>query len=120
MARTCLEDAITYARGRRTFNKPLIGHQVIRHKIADCARDLEGAWAWLEALAFRYSQDADPRELGKMTALLKVTATRTLEKCAREASQILGGASYLRSGPGERVERIYREVRLLSIGNRSQ
>jgi acyl-CoA dehydrogenase len=28
-ARTCLEDAITYARKRQTFGKPLIQHQVL-------------------------------------------------------------------------------------------
>jgi acyl-CoA dehydrogenase len=41
-------------------------------------------------------------------ALLKIQGTRTLEYCARESAQILGGASYLR---GCKIERIYREVR---------
>ncbi len=41
---------------------------------------------------------------------LKVEATTTLEFCARTAAQIFGGNSYVRGGPGERVERIYREV----------
>ena len=43
-----------------------------------------------------------------------------MEFCAREASQILGGKSYLRSGPGERIERIYREVRVMAIGGGSE
>ena len=50
-------------------------------------------------------------------ALLKVQATRCMEFCAREASQILGGASYMR---GERIERIYREVRVNAIGGGSE
>ena len=50
-------------------------------------------------------------------ALLKVQSTRTMEFCAREASQIIGGASYMR---GERVERIYREVRVNAIGGGSE
>ena len=37
--------------------------------------------------------------------------------CAREASQILGGASYIR---GNRVERFYREVRVNAIGGGSE
>jgi alkylation response protein AidB-like acyl-CoA dehydrogenase len=45
-------------------------------------------------------------------ALLKVHSTQAFEFCAREASQIFGGASYLRSGPGEVIERLYREVRV--------
>ena len=46
--------------------------------------------------------------------MLKVHASKAMELCAREAMQILGGAGYLRanSGPGK-VERIYREVRLM-------
>ena len=35
-----------------------------------------------------------------------------MEFCAREASQILGGASYVRGNP---VERLYREVRVNAI-----
>jgi acyl-CoA dehydrogenase len=50
-------------------------------------------------------------------AMLKVQASETMEYCAREASQILGGASYLR---GSKVERIYREVRVNAIGGGSE
>ena len=54
-------------------------------------------------------------------ALLKVQASKTMEYCAREAMQILGGAGYLKanSGPGK-VERIYREVRVNAIGGGSE
>merc|ERR1719316_1308248 len=41
-ARICLEESIEFARRRRTFGKPLIEHQVIRHKVAEMARHLEG------------------------------------------------------------------------------
>ena len=34
---------------------------------------------------------------------------------AREASQIFGGLSYTRGGQGEKVERLYREVRGFAI-----
>jgi hypothetical protein len=37
------------------------------------------------------------------------------EYCAREAAQIFGGASYVRGGQGEKVERLYREVRAYAI-----
>ncbi|HAJ48139.1 MAG TPA: acyl-CoA dehydrogenase, partial [Alphaproteobacteria bacterium] len=41
----------------------------------------------------------------------------TMEFCAREAMQILGGAGFIR---GHRVERIYREVRVNAIGGGSE
>jgi hypothetical protein len=53
--------------------------------------------------------------LGGETALLKVQATRTFELCAREAAQIFGGNSYVRGGRGEKIERLYREVRAYAI-----
>lgn len=54
---------------------------------------------------------------GGEIALLKVHATQALEYCAREACQILGGASYVR---GSKVERIYREVRANAIPGGSE
>ena len=49
--------------------------------------------------------------------MLKVQATRMLEAVAREAAQVLGGASYI---TGSKVERIYREVRVNAIGGGSE
>jgi len=50
-------------------------------------------------------------------ALLKVQCSQTMEFCAREAMQIIGGAAYMR---GNKVERIYREVRVNAIGGGSE
>ena len=46
------------------------------------------------------------KEDASAIALLKVQCSQTMEFCAREAMQIMGGMSYMR---GNRVERIYRE-----------
>jgi alkylation response protein AidB-like acyl-CoA dehydrogenase len=98
MARVCLEDSIKYARLRKTFKKRLADHQVIRHKIMEMARLVETTHAAIEQAAFLLSQEhkSDPRKLGMTLALLKVQSTRTLEFCAREASQILGGNWFAR------------------------
>jgi len=53
-------------------------------------------------------------------ALIKVQATKMFEYCAREAAQIFGGASYVRGGQGEKVERLYREVRAMAIPGGSE
>ena len=47
-------------------------------------------------------------------------STRVFELCAREAAQIFGGASYVRGGQGEKVERLYREVRAYAIPGGSE
>ena len=113
-AKACLEEAITWARQRETFGKRLADHQVIRHKISEMVRKIKATQAFLELCAWRVDQGETP---AADLALLKVQATRTSEFCAREAAQILGGASFIR---GNRVERIYREVRVNAIGGGSE
>jgi len=119
-ARVCVEEAIKYARKRKTFGKRLIDHQVIRHKIAEMARHIESTHALIEILCYQLNNNVSDRAIGGHLALAKVQATTTFEFCCREASQILGGASYIRGGIGERIERLYREVRVMAIGGGSE
>ena len=113
-AKACLEDAVLWAQERRTFGQRLADHQVIRHKISEMVRHIKATQAFLELSTWRVAQGDN---VAADLALLKVQATRTLEFCAREAAQILGGASFIR---GNRVERIYREVRVNAIGGGSE
>ncbi len=113
-ARICYEDALDWARQRETFGKPLVTNQAIRHKLADMVRRIQATQAWIDHCAWQVlNAKAFPGDF----ALLKVQATQTMEFCAREACQILGGASFVR---GSRVERIYREVRVMAIGGGSE
>lgn len=113
-ARVCLKEASEWAQQRETFGKPLVGHQSIRIKLADMARQINTTQAWVDLCAWQVQQGADqPADF----AMLKVQATRMLESVAREAAQVLGGASFVR---GSKVERIYREVRVNAIGGGSE
>ena len=113
-ARVCLEEAVVWARDRHTFGKRLADHQVIRHKIADMKMRINATDAYLMMVS---KQVADGVENAGDIALLKVQCSQTMEYCAREAMQILGGIGYMRGG---RVERIYREVRVNAIGGGSE
>jgi acyl-CoA dehydrogenase len=113
-AQAAYDEALAYARERETFGKPLVAHQVIRHKFVEMARQINAARAYRDAIAWRIANGESPIA---DVCLLKVQATTTLEFCAREAAQILGGASYQR---GTKIERIYREVRVLAIGGGSE
>lgn len=123
LARTCLEESLRYARVRKTFGKFLIEHQVIQHKLGEMGRCTESLQAWLEFLTYQMctmSKKEQDRCLGGHLALLKVHSTKLCEFCAREAMQIFGGAGYTRTGKGAKVERIYRELRPISIGGGSE
>jgi acyl-CoA dehydrogenase len=78
------------------------------------ARQINAARAYRDAVAWRIHNGESPVA---DVCLLKVGATTVLEFCAREAAQVLGGASYQR---GTKIERIYREVRVLAIGGGSE
>lgn len=119
-ARMCLVEGARFARTRVTFGHKLSEHQVIRHKIAQMALRVEAAQASVESLCFSMREGAKPAEIGGPTALAKVQCTQALEYCAREASQILGGASFLREGKGQTLERIVREVRVAVVGGGSE
>ncbi|MEM1153574.1 MAG: acyl-CoA dehydrogenase family protein [Pseudomonadota bacterium] len=112
--RVCLEEAVNWARDRNTFGKRLADHQVIRHKIAQMKQKLNATQAYIRS-CYETMEAGNPNP-GDI-ALLKVQASETMEFCAREAMQILGGIGYIR---GNRVERIYREVRVNAIGGGSE
>ena len=113
-ARVCIEDAAAWARERHTFGKPLAKHQVIRHKLSEMLRQVNASAAYLDYCAWQVREGHSP--IADL-CLLKVQATRVMEFCAREAMQILGGGGFMR---GCRVERIYREVRVMAIGGGSE
>ncbi len=113
-ARVCFEEALAWARERRTFGEPLIARQVIRHKLVDMMMRIEASRALLEDLAWRVQHRAgDAGLLVAQICMLKNQATQTMQFCADQAVQILGGMGYMR---GSRVERIYREVKVNMIG----
>jgi acyl-CoA dehydrogenase len=109
-SKVCLDEAIAYAKERVTFGKPLVKHQVIRHKLVDMAQKIAASQAMLELLAWRLEQGENP--IAEI-CMLKNQATQTMAFCASEAVQIFGGAGYMR---GVKVERIYRDVKVNAIG----
>jgi acyl-CoA dehydrogenase len=109
-AQLCYDESLAYARERQTFGKPLITRQVIRHKLLDMKMRIDAVRAQLDVLCWRVSNKQTP--IADL-CLLKNLATSTLEAVAGEAVQIFGGAGFLR---GAKVERVFRETKVLSIG----
>ena len=122
-ARVCYEESFKYAHRRRTFGKPLIEHPVIRHKLAEMIRQVEATHCLLETITYQMNtmtKEEAAKALAGITALAKVHSTKVFEFCAREAAQVFGGASYVRGGQGEKVERLYRDVRAYAITGGSE
>lgn len=110
LAQAALTEALRYATERRAFGKPISEHQAIQWMIADAATEIEAARllvyqaAWLKDHGRPYSKQA---------AMAKLKASEVAEKVAHDAIQIHGSYGYSREFP---VERIYRDQRLMSIG----
>jgi alkylation response protein AidB-like acyl-CoA dehydrogenase len=122
-ARVCYEEAFKYAHKRATFGKRLIDHPVIRLKLANMARQIEATWAWVELVTYQMTimdKITAAKTLAGPISLLKAQTSQVFEYCAREASQIFGGLAYTRGGQGEKVERLYREVRAYAIPGGSE
>merc|ERR1719408_766549 len=123
LARCLVEECWKYCLKRKTFGKTLVEHPVIRWKLAEMARQVEGTHHWLENLTHQLNTmpSAVANDvLGGPIALAKAHATKVFEFCAREASQVFGGNAYTRSGLGEKIERLYRDVRAYAIPGGSE
>jgi len=117
-AQACLDEALAWSRERKTFGAALIEHQAVRHKLVDMQMRIASTEAWLEAVC----AEGDAHEAaGRFNApewvarvcMLKNHATQTMQFCADQAVQILGGMGFMR---GTVSERIYREVKVMMIG----
>jgi acyl-CoA dehydrogenase len=112
----CYDEALSWARQRKTFGTALVDHQVIRHKFMDMKMRIESTRAWLNAVSARADSGnkADKgAEWVAQVCLLKNHATQTMQFCADQGVQILGGMGFMR---GTACERIYREVKVMMIG----
>ena len=110
MAQCCIDEATAWAVDRQTFGKPLIKHQVTRHKLIDMNMRVRASRAYLHQVAAQVQAKKNP--IADL-CMLKNMATATAEYVAGEAVQILGGMGYMRE---TKSERIFRETKVLSIG----
>src|SRR5436853_1969698 len=110
VARAAFDEAIKYARQRRTFGKPIAEHQTIQIKLADMATRIEAS----RLLIYNAAEKRDRGERCDLEAgMAKLFATETAQECALEAMRILGGNGYAKDFS---VERYYRDAPLLIIG----
>jgi butyryl-CoA dehydrogenase len=109
IARAAFEDAVRYARERKTFGQPIAEHQAIQFKLADMRTEIDAARMLLWRAAVKkdaggaYSTDA---------AMAKLFASEVANRAAKEAVQIFGGYGYLRDFPAERH---FRDAKITEI-----
>ncbi|HEX8847329.1 MAG TPA: acyl-CoA dehydrogenase family protein [Pyrinomonadaceae bacterium] len=110
MAGRALDEALTYARSRRQFGRPIAENQLIQGKLADMMTELDAA----RLLVYRaaYLKDAGVERVTREASEAKLFATEAAGRIIDQAVQIHGGMGLVR---GRIVERLYRDVRALRI-----
>jgi butyryl-CoA dehydrogenase len=109
LAQACLDAAVSYAKERVQFNKPISQFQGIRWMIADMATQIEAA----RLLTFNAAAMRDGKEdFSAAASMAKVFASEMANKVAYQALQIHGGYGYIKEFP---VERYYRDARVFTI-----
>ena len=116
-SQACLDEALDWARQRKTFGLALVERQVIRHQLVDMQMRISSTQAWLDAVVARADAGDTSPDWVAQVCMLKNHATQTMQFCADQAVQILGGMGFMR---GTKSERIYREVKVMMIGGGAQ
>src|SRR5438477_3795420 len=110
-AQQALDDTVSYLHQRTAFGEPLANRQVLRHRVADMATEIEAARQLVYRAATLYAGGA---ECAREVSMAKLFATEVANRVAYHAVQLHGGYGYMREFP---VERFFRDVRLWTIAS---
>ncbi len=110
IAQGAIDYAVSYARERIAFGKPIIEMQGIQFKLAD----METQTAAARELLYRACAGVDRAEpgVGKLTSMAKLFASDAAMYVTVEAVQVLGGYGYVNDYP---LERMMRDAKITQI-----
>jgi alkylation response protein AidB-like acyl-CoA dehydrogenase len=108
-AQGAFDRALAYVKSRRQFGKSISQFQVIQHKLADMATQIEMARLLVYRAAWNFDQGRmDP----KLTSMAKMAAARAAVKVCDEAIQLFGGYGYMLE---YEVERFARDAKITEL-----
>ena len=109
IAQGAYEAAVTYAKERKQFNKPIAAFQGVGFQLADMATQIEAARMLVYSSAYRASAGLS---CSKESAMAKLFASETAMRVTTAAVQVHGGYGYTREYP---VERMMRDAKITEI-----
>ena len=105
-----LELTLQYINEREAFNRKLNKFQVLRHRIAQMASEIEMNRIFVYSLYKKYEQGD---YIVKEASMAKLLGTQLADKVATQCLQMFGGYGYMEDYP---LARIFRDARLGQIG----
>ena len=109
VAQAAFECAVKYAKQRKQFGQPIGDFQVIRHKLAHMAVEIEAA---RQLCYFAAAEKDTGKRCDYEAGLAKAFAAEMAERVTREAMQVHGGYGYSMEFE---AQRFWRDARVLSI-----
>lgn len=113
VAAGALEHAVRYLKKREQFGRPLAEFQGLQWMLADMDTRVHAARLMLHEAARSQGQDGLPFPDKTMAARAKLFASEAAIKVVDDALQMFGARGY---GDQEPLERMYRDVRMFTIG----
>jgi acyl-CoA dehydrogenase len=110
LAWRALDEAVSYAKARVQFGRPLAEFQATQMKLAEMSTELDAARLLVHRAAWK--RDTEGGRVTLESAMAKLFATEAAQRIIDAAVQIHGGTGVVR---GSVVEHLYREVRALRI-----
>jgi alkylation response protein AidB-like acyl-CoA dehydrogenase len=110
LGRGALEESVAYSKDRKAFGKPIGDFQALRWMMADMATELDAARLLVHRAAWLCDQG---RPYTSEASMGKLFASEAACRAAACGVQIHGGYGFTREFL---VERIYRDVKLCTIG----
>ena len=109
LMRRALDEAVAYAKERKTFGTAIANHQLVQHMIAEMAIRLEATTLLVRKAAWSLDQGLrNPVS----SAYAKAFGADAAVQSALDAIQIFGGNGYVKGYP---VEKLLRDAKLLQI-----
>ncbi|WP_102348210.1 acyl-CoA dehydrogenase [Bacillus sp. Marseille-P3661] len=109
IADAAFDAAVSYAKDRKQFGKPIALQQGVGFKLADMATAVEAAKLLVYRAAFLKQSNLPCR---KEAAMAKLFASKTAVEVSTEAVQVYGGYGYTKEYP---VERYFRDAKICEI-----
>ncbi len=110
LAQGATDYAVSYAKERESFGKPIIEHQGLQWKLADMQTKTAAARELLyKACALA---DRNDPQLSMYSSMAKLFASDTAMEVTTDAVQVLGGYGYVNEYP---VERMMRDAKITQI-----
>jgi alkylation response protein AidB-like acyl-CoA dehydrogenase len=115
-AQYCINEAVKYARERKTWGRPLASNQAIQWPLAEAHTDAEFVRNTIRKVAWQMDSRTDPSRVdAKLSANIAMVNYRANQLCCRSADlaiQVHGGIGYTRHKPFEHIYRHHRRYRI--------